>query len=275
MPTRLFLFAAYNKNGKIDKSVEYYLRALSQCGDIIFIMDAHTDKTPSVIKDIPNILYTEFVHHGEYDFGSYKRAYNHAYETDILKNYEWIYFVNDSVFGPLTDMNKILNSLENKNTDLVGIVSNRDKNTPFHIQSWFIGMRGKIASSDTTRKFIQSIRQLKDKNDIITKYEIGFSKTLLSTGVHPSVIFNQDTSVSNTMYRHPYRALSAGVPFIKKSALKHSVGIKYLSHVISDPKLMAAICEYAKNNNIVFIRKPLMKLKLSVKHLLGICSYTK
>ena len=43
--------------------------------------------------------------HSEYDFGSYKRAYNWAQENLDTAEYEFVYLVNDSVYGPLFDLN--------------------------------------------------------------------------------------------------------------------------------------------------------------------------
>ena len=115
MTKRLFIFAAYATDGVIGGSLLYYLNTISKLGDIIFIMDNDISASEmSKLDSISNIIHACAVRHGEYDFGSYKRGYLYAYNKNILEKYDWIYFVNDSVYGPIYDMYPILNNLENK-----------------------------------------------------------------------------------------------------------------------------------------------------------------
>ena len=97
MTRRLFLFAGYNAHGLIDESLIFYIRALSKCGDVILCMDS--DCSDSELKKItPYVLHATAQRHGEYDFGSYKRAYLYAADTGILDKYDFVYIVNDSVY---------------------------------------------------------------------------------------------------------------------------------------------------------------------------------
>ena len=119
---RLFLFAGFDKDNIIDDTVIYYIKELSKIGDIVFVAD--NDLPSSEIKKIskiPHVLYAGAVRHEEYDFGSYKRAYLWAKQNKILKQYNWMYLVNDSVYGPLNDLEPIVKKLETSGAELIGM----------------------------------------------------------------------------------------------------------------------------------------------------------
>ena len=90
-PKRLFLFAAYDRNGIIDDALIYYIESLSLLGDIVFIMDS--DCTGAELKKVQkHCVYASGTRHNEYDFGSYKRAFNWATKNLKLSDYDFIYY---------------------------------------------------------------------------------------------------------------------------------------------------------------------------------------
>ena len=139
---RLFLFAGYDTDGVIDDAMILYIRALAKHGDIVFCMDSNAKKTEvSKLKNF--VIYAMAKRHGEYDFGSYKRAYQYARDKKILNNYDHIYLVNDSVFGPLFDIKQTLLNMESTKTDATGMVVAAHK-THRYMESWFVRVNKKI-----------------------------------------------------------------------------------------------------------------------------------
>lgn len=227
---RLFLFAGYDSQGIIDKTLMRYLQALSDLGDVIFVMDNDAPATElSKLKEIPNILYASAVRHGEYDFGSYKRAYQYADKKLLLNKYDWIYLVNDSVYGPLFDIGGILNDLESRGVDLTGMNDFKNNLTPVQVQSWFVGLSRRVATAPFIREFMNSICHQAEKQLIVLKYEVGLSQIILRHGYKMSTfISGQDGNVCHSMYEAPLEMLKAGMPFIKKAALTNLLGMQYL-----------------------------------------------
>ena len=82
MTKRLFLFAGYDRDGIIDDAMIMYVRALSKMGDVIVCMDSKC-KNSETAKLKPFVLHAMALRHGEYDFGSYKRAYTFARDKKI------------------------------------------------------------------------------------------------------------------------------------------------------------------------------------------------
>ena len=246
---RLFLFASYDKDKKIDDSLLYYLRHLSELGDIVFVMDNDIPATElKKLSKVPNILYICASSHGEYDFGSYKRGYIWARDNNKLKNYDWVYLVNDSVYGPLYSLQPLLDRLESNGADFVGMTENHTKNIPSHIQSWFIGLSKSIFTNKLFDEFISNISRQQSKWDIIMKYEVGLSQLLLRMGYNMYAIM-YNTFDRDIVYEEPVCALNLGVPFVKKLALANIEELHYLYPYMDDVSFMSVLYENALRTN--------------------------
>jgi lipopolysaccharide biosynthesis protein len=247
---RLFLFAGFDKDKIVDNTVIYYVNALSKLGDIVFVAD--NDLSESEIKklsNIPNVLHVGAGRHGEYDFGSYKRAYLWAKDKKILKNYDRLYFVNDSVYGPFNDLNPVLLKLENSGADLVGMAANRDEATPVHVQSWFIGFNKKIFTSEFFDSFMQKITRIPNKMNLVLKYEAGLTALIMRHGFTMSVILKPE---ENNLYGDPRQILIKGVPFVKKAAISKIRKMCFLYPHTDDDVLLDYVAEYMNRHNVVF-----------------------
>lgn len=245
--TRLFIFAGYDKFQRVDATLLYYLDNLSKFGHIVFTMDNDLPDTElAKIKNVPNVLYASAKRHGEYDFGSYKRGYIWARDNNKLDKYDWIYLVNDSVFGPLTDLTKTLSIIEGMNSDFTGMVCCSTPDLPRHIQSWFVGLRKNVATSDVFNNFITSIQPQAVKSIVVYKYEIRMTQILSAAGYKYDAIY-YDTDVS--VYKRAAHAIAAGVPFIKKLSFSENDKIQYLYPFLS-PELTDMIISYANRYGI-------------------------
>ena len=177
---RLFLFAGYDANGIIDDALIYYVSALSKFGDVILCMDSNCSKT-ELNKVKKYTIHAIAKRHYEYDFGSYKRAYQYAHDKKILKNYDCLYLVNDSVFGPIFNIKDTLNNIEQIPTDAAGMVISQHKTHSF-MESWFVRLNRKVFLSTWFDKFISSITHQDNKTDITVKYEHGLTNLVKNNG---------------------------------------------------------------------------------------------
>lgn len=218
MSKRLFLFAGYDASGVIDGSMIYYVRALSKLGDVIVCTDC--DCTNSEIKKIEKYtIGTISGRHGEYDFGSYKRAYMYAREARILPQYDYVYLVNDSVYGPLQPLAQYLLKMESFGTDAFGMVCNPHREHP-HIQSWFIGCGRNVFLSDWFDTFITSVKQVADKGAVTKLYEQGFTRELVAHNCTWKCMF---TISGRDIYNNVKQLYLRGLPFFKKNAfIRHN-----------------------------------------------------
>lgn len=218
-PKRLFLFAGYSAKSKIDDALLYMTQQLSKCGDVILIMDS--DVPESELKKIkPYTLHVAAKRHGEYDFGSYKRAYIYANQADILNNYDVLYMVNDSVYGPLHPIENALEKMESEGTDAFAMVYNNHTKKP-HLGAWFIGMRPTIFLTSWYDNFMRNITHQSCKGDVIKKYEHGFTNMLRD---HNSSYDAPYRAIGRRIYNNVRKFSDSEMPFIKKLAFTRHYG---------------------------------------------------
>lgn len=248
-PSRLFLFAGYTPGGTIDANLLHYLGVLSSCGDIVFVMDNDTPASElEKLSQIPNILHISATRHGEYDFGSYKRGYIWARDNKKLKKYDWVYLVNDSVYGPLSDLKPLLDRLESSDAAMTGLIGNSDDVIPFHVQSWFVGLAPSVFNSAWFNTFISDICAYKDKQDIVLHCEVSLTQTAIRNGVS---IFALMPDAGRTMYSDIFNALRGGVPFVKKTSLRDNPpNPRYLIPYATDKKIIEMIYSELVSNGI-------------------------
>ena len=232
MTKRLFLFAGYDANGIIDDALIHYIKTLSKMGDIVFCMDSICKKS-EITKIKPFVLHAIATRHGEYDFGSYKRCFIWARDKKILKNYNHLYLVNDSVFGPLFDVKQTLKNMESTKTDATGLVVAKHK-THRYMESWFVRINKKIFMTPWFDAFMSAVTHEEYKYIITVKYEHGLTNLVCNNGCTYTGLYNVRGRYT---YNCPKRLFKRGCPFIKRACFtRHNGGagdqIKYiLNHI--------------------------------------------
>ncbi len=222
---RLAIFASYDGNCIVNDYVVYYLNELNKVSDIIFVADNSLNETEQEkIRPLAICIIAE--HHGEYDFGSYKRGYIWAEKNNILSNYDQLIFCNDSVFGPFHSLEPILSEMKEKEeidfwgmfmVETKNIAGNNIRKKP-HAQSYFIVFNHNVATSAVLKNFMHSITKLKNKNAVIEEYEIGLSQKLICEGF---LCGSYMSASSNAPHRKDALAIvKQGFPFLKISLFK-------------------------------------------------------
>ncbi len=248
---RLFLFAGYDINGVIDESLIYYLRNLSKYGDVVLYMDNDCDKS-ELQKIDKYTIFAGATHHGEYDFGSYKRAFCWAKENVNLSKYEFLYMVNDSVYGPFWDLQKYLIHMENMNTGAFGMTRCNNKQGD-HIESWFVGMRQNVFMSSWFDEFINSVKHESDKGTITYMYEHGLTRLFDAHNISWDALYN---APGRSVYNRVKYFYKKHMPFMKKNAFIRHNGelgrqiLYVLNHIpkkLHDAILENAIRVYGEN----------------------------
>ncbi len=268
---RLFIFASYNTKNIIDESVISYVEHLSKLGDVIFYMDNDlTDNELSKIKKFT--IFSEAKRHNKYDFGSYERGFIIAKDKKILKNYDFIYFVNDSVYWLFISLLSTLDDLESKKTDAIGISFNPHKKN-YHIQTYFFGINKKIFLSDKFYKFITDYKN-SDKGLITYKFEIGFTRFLEDNKFSWCYKYSLKRK---SVYNNIKKLFNINFPFLKKASFirKHGGLGNQISYVLNklEPENRAIILNSSKisygNNYIDWLlnKTYLTYLYRNIKHI--------
>ena len=255
MMKRLFLFAAYEKSGVVGESLLWYLKSLSKSGDIVLVADSDMD-SEQVQKLRQYCIHVKAARHEEYDFGSYKRAYVWAAENLDISSYDYLYLVNDSVYGPLYDLDEYLLRMEAMSVPAFSLVMNPHRRHP-HMQSWFIGTDRTVFLQEWFAYFLTSVKKEVNKNDICVIYETGFTELVTAKGISYKGLYEVS---GKKIYNSVKELYKSGLPFVKKAAFTRHNGslgaqLKYvISHlnqevrnsILSDAE-RAYGSEYIKN----------------------------
>lgn len=186
---RTVIFAHYDSNNYIHSYVVYYIAKLFEISNtIIFVSDSNLTlkETQKIQKYCTKIIAQ---HHGEYDFGSYKRGFMYCVQNNMLHNINELVFCNDSCFGPIgkNRFKELFETMERKTSDFWGISINNFglekqyenyvyiQNKP-HVQSYFFVCKPKVFNSIWFIEFMNSVQKEEVKNEIIIKYEQGLTK---------------------------------------------------------------------------------------------------
>ena len=212
---RLFLFAFYDPQGVVGEAALRYLEALRALGDIVLATDS--DLRPGEAEKLaPLVVSYEAARHGEYDFGSYKRAFQQA----DLAGYDVVYLVNDSVVGPLRPLEPYLLRMEALGTEAFGLVLNPSRHGR-HLQSWFIGLKPSVFRAPWFAEFLTGVEALGRKEDVCIRYENGLARLLEAHSASYAGLWELR---GKAIYNAVGRLSRQGFPFFKKSAFTRHGG---------------------------------------------------
>lgn len=212
---RLFLFAFYDPQGVVGEAVLRYLEALHVLGDTVLAADCAL-QTGEEDKLAPLVVSYTASRHGEYDFGSYKRAYQQA----DLAGYDVVYLVNDSVVGPLQPLEPYLLRMEALGTDAFGFALNPSRHGR-HLQSWFIGLKPSVFQASWFAEFLSGVEAVGRKEEVCIRYENGLARLLEA---HSATYAGLWELRGKAVYNAVGRLSRQGFPFLKRSAFTRHGG---------------------------------------------------
>lgn len=174
---RYAVFAHYDSQQIVDDYVLYYLSELKTVVDeVVFVSDGSlSDREKEKLKQFTNIIISE--RHGEYDFGSYKRGIK-VLEKKLSEG-DQLVLCNDSVFGPFIPFKQIFDDMSHCDADMWGII---DSSIHDFLMSFFLVINSTAFLQDWFKEFFENVKQEVNKSDVVTKYEMGLSKLIVSKG---------------------------------------------------------------------------------------------
>lgn len=249
---RLCIFCFFDREGIVDKSVEYLLDELEMNSDRLVIV-----VNGSIQADSKKILetYSKDVVVREnvgYDAGAYKFAMFKYVKIEEIRQYDELILCNDTFIGPFVPFKDIFDTMEKRKCDWWGINGVDWKFMPV-IQSYFLVFNKSIIQDD---KFLEYWEQNIDEytcclEDVYAQFETGLFYYLTQIEKRKYSVYvpenncNIYTSVSVSIKKY-------GIPLIKKKVLKKYVdnrddvmdSIKYLYDANSYP--IENIIDYIK-----------------------------
>ena len=173
---RLCLMAHFDAFGRFHECLQYYIRHLNERGFEIVLCSTAPRLDPHDLAAITP--YCSLILRREnigLDFASWKAALSQL--TD-LSRYDLLLVNNDSVFGPIFDLEPIFKAFEHSDADMGGLTDCWLKS--YHLQSYFLLFKKAAFGSPAFQNFWSRVRLSYDKEAIIERYEVGVTQHFLA-----------------------------------------------------------------------------------------------
>jgi hypothetical protein len=216
-PGRTCLFVHFDPGGRIDPHVLRYLAALKACGlDTVLISSA--DLQPEAFAAAEPLTVAAITRENKgLDFSGWALALELF--PRLLKS-QSLLIANDSVYGPVGDLNGLFERMDAEPLDVWGAIESRDPER--HFQSWFVNFRPDVLQSEAFAAFWSGVLPLDDKRAVIHQYEIPLWRTFEAAGFRVGVAVPwEGHELINNPAMEGWRALmDLGAPFVKVLLLR-------------------------------------------------------
>jgi lipopolysaccharide biosynthesis protein len=153
-----------------------------------------------------------------YDFGSWAVA---LHELPAIAQAQRTILTNDSLVGPFSSIQPILDRFEASPVDVYGLTDTRQYFR--HLQSYFLAFNGGVLADEPLAAFYADVRIEPTKWDIIRRYELGLNLLLRRESYAFSTAFRADEFVTpgdNPVIIAWWKLLERGYPFVKREIIR-------------------------------------------------------
>jgi rhamnosyltransferase len=178
------VFSHFDAAGRILHYVQRYLSELLRCGFEVYLVSTSPDLNSSDRRQVEGTGVKVYCReNGGMDFASWQWALHHVVP---LAEVDWLLLANDSVFGPIFDLEPLFRSQFAENRDFWGITDSYE--VAWHLQSYFLCFRGDVVRSEAFRKVFAADFARLTKRSIIRDGEISLSQSLLRSGFRGNAV---------------------------------------------------------------------------------------
>jgi len=195
---KIVLFMHFDRTGRVRAQIQDYMRQLRDSGrTVVFITNAGF-LTPATMAALQTICAGIIIRKNQgYDFGAWCDAVEHL---DLPRaNTEEIIFANDSVFGPLTPIQPVLERINYSQADIWGLTESWQ--VRYHLQSFFFAFGPAALRAPAFAKFWRGIKPVPSKLFIIRQYEIGITQQMIKAGLTCAALWPYQTLIDHVDYK--------------------------------------------------------------------------
>jgi lipopolysaccharide biosynthesis protein len=215
----LCLFVTFSEHTEIKSYVASHIRSFVEKNvDVVLIINTENfDQPIKNIASIPEGVAICVRENMGFDFGAWSQVMNEL-NFDHLDR---LYWVNDSIYGPLNDesFNELIDKIRSSKSDFIGLTFNNKYF--FHLQSYFLVFNKKILNCDEFFIYMKNIMQLPVKSMVIEFYEVRLTQFLKNLGFGCESIYElKEKRGENIVYKFPRELVEVGFPYAKTRLVK-------------------------------------------------------
>lgn len=189
---RLVIYFFYDKEGIVDRYVDYMINAISPFSDRLVIVcnGKLTEEGRAVFEQYTNEIIVR--ENRGFDVWAYKTALE-TVGLDNLKEYSEVIMMNFTIMGPLYPFEEMFRTMDEKDLDFWGLTLFHGAEfdpfgkikygyLPLHIQSHFIAVRRDMLASEAFIKYWKEMPMITSYEEAIGWHEAIFTKTFEDLG---------------------------------------------------------------------------------------------
>jgi hypothetical protein len=181
---KVCLYAHHDRDGRVEPYVLDCIQELSKLGyGMVFVSTARRLTDESVEKLTPLCAWIVQRKNRGWDFGSWKVA---SRFTGPLESYDEVLLANDSVYGPVKPLGPIFEKMDKNEAALWGITDSWMNR--YHLQGYFVVLRKNYLALPAFKTFWESIRFVRDRHFVVSRYEMGLTQTAVQAGLTVAVL---------------------------------------------------------------------------------------
>jgi lipopolysaccharide biosynthesis protein len=180
---RAVILAHYDPDGIVDPYVIRALQCYREIADRLVLVSASASSLPASLADVVD----DFLPRANvgYDFCSWRDGLARLGDP---RQFDEIICANDSVYGPLFDLENVMSDPRVAAADFWGMVMSAQRGD--HVQSWFFAMRRPVIESTAFREFWESVEPQPSKEQVIDHYEVGLTAAFAAAGFRVASIYD-------------------------------------------------------------------------------------
>ena len=175
---RVCVFVHWDGAGEVREYVLLYLRALREAGlSVLFVSNAERLRPDSLAAVQAHCVGVIVRRNVGYDFGAWREG---IAALDLPQpGIKELYLANDSVYGPLAPMDRVIDQFDFSEADMWGCTETWQSR--YHLQSYFLGFSARVLAHPAWQAFWANVRPA-NKQWVVYHYEVGLSQALLKAG---------------------------------------------------------------------------------------------
>ena len=191
---RLGIFVFYDKEGVVDRYVEYLLNDIIQSlSELIIVCNGNlSDDGRHKLEHFTQRIFVR--ENLGFDAMAYKMALGTYCSWDEIEKFEEVVLFNDTFFGPLYPFKEMFNEMSSRSLDFWGITSSKEmafirsnsstrKIFPTHIQYYFVVISKKLSNSDCFQEYWNTFDSTNMTfSDVIIQNEMRFTQYFSDRG---------------------------------------------------------------------------------------------
>lgn len=223
---RMGVFIFFDGQGIVDKYVEVLLDSMQEILQklVIVINGEINEKGYNKLKSYSHDIYRR--ENVGFDAGAYKDVFTRFVPKKDLKQWDEIVLFNDTFYGPLYPWDEIFGEMEDVDIDFWGLSRylgkyTDDRDTPSHVQSFFLVCRKSLIMSALWGKFWRCLEYPRSLEEAISNFEIGFSEFFTQNGFRSKTLTDNGVKyIGNPYIHYPYELIrDVKFPIIKRKSV--------------------------------------------------------